>query len=289
MPIANRTKIDTTSNDTAKTQGSSPQSPQTVRHPLYYKESKDVYILVGHVYFRLPSTDFPRSFFEKFAGREGLGASIDTWPGIGAPENAIYMTEDETKPEEFEKLAWALHNPLIDDFSAATLDDWLDISRLAHRWGFDKLTAMAIRHIKEAETNTPDMSPVERVYKYELNNPPAELVEDLYVKICTREEGLSDAEWDRLDSLGGNQGRQVHRAREALLKARVRGRLDNEQKKSIVREVLGLGDRKTTNSSPPPAQIRNAAATNDHYARFKNEYERQLNPKFSERYFILGR
>jgi hypothetical protein len=109
---------------------------------------------------------------------------------------------------------------------------------------------MAIRRIKAAEKDTPNMSPVERVYKYELTNPPATLVEDLYTEICTRDEALSDAEWDQLDSLGGNQGRRVHRAREALLKARVRGRLGPEQKKSIVCEFLGLDTRRTFGSPP---------------------------------------
>jgi hypothetical protein len=94
------------------------------------------------------------------------------------------------------------------------------------------------------------MSPVERVYKYELTNPPATLVEDLYTEICTQDEALSDAEWDQLDSLGGNQGRRVHRAREALLKARVRGCLSPEQKKSIVCEFLGLDTRRTIGSPP---------------------------------------
>ncbi|RXW14814.1 hypothetical protein EST38_g11037 [Candolleomyces aberdarensis] len=248
------TRINTTSTGTPQATGF-PQSPQTARHPLYYREGGDLFILISHIIFRLHSADFPRSFFEAFNDNQPLGPTIDTWPGVGGCsefKKAIIIPLTDATPEQFAKIAWVLHNPLYDDWSAATLEDWFDIVRLADKWGFTNIKAMALRRIHpRAQGEIPDL--LERLCKYESYKLPDDIIQELYIELCTRDEGLSDDELDRLDNLPrGKMGRQVQRGREAFYKARAEngGRdLVDSRKKAIIVGALGLASRQPSTTS----------------------------------------
>ncbi|KAJ2926892.1 hypothetical protein H1R20_g10210, partial [Candolleomyces eurysporus] len=248
------TRIDTTSTGTPQSTGS-PQSPQTVRHSVYYREGGDLFILISHIIFRLHSADFPRTFFEAFNNGLPLGPTIDTWPGVGGCsefKKAIIIPLTDATPEQFAKIAWVLHNPLYDDWSAATLEDWFDIVRLADKWGFTNIKTMALRRIHpRAQGEIPDL--LERLCKYEFYKLPNDIIQELYIELCTRDEGLSDDEFDRLDSLPrGKMGRQVQRGREACYKARAEngGReLVDSRKKAIIVGALGLASRQPSTAS----------------------------------------
>ncbi|RXW14762.1 hypothetical protein EST38_g11098 [Candolleomyces aberdarensis] len=254
------TRIDT-ANATENSQRTSPQSPQTARHPEYYREGGDLYILISHVIFRLHSADFPKTFFEAFNEGQPLGPTIDTWPGIGACsefQKAIIIPVADATPDDFAKLAWVLHNPLYDDYSAATLEDWFTILRLADKWGFSGMKAMAQRRIHpRAEQEIPNI--LDRLCKYESYNLPVDVIQELYIQLCTQEGGLSDDELDRLDNLTrGRMGRQVQRGREAYYKARTENRGDEltySQKVAIVVGVLGSAG----NGQPSTASITSSA------------------------------
>uniref|UniRef100_A0A4Q2DED9 Uncharacterized protein n=1 Tax=Candolleomyces aberdarensis TaxID=2316362 RepID=A0A4Q2DED9_9AGAR len=175
-------------------------------------------------------------------------------PGIQHIVKQLIIPVTDATPDEFAKFAWVLHNPLYDDYSAATLEDWFTVLRLADKWGFSGMKAMAQRRIHpRAEQEIPNI--LDRLCKYESYNLPADVIQELYIQLCTQEGGLSDDELDRLDNLPrGRMGRQVQRGREAYYKARTESRgeeLTHSQKMAIVVGVLGSAG----NGQPSTASI----------------------------------
>lgn len=120
------------------------------------------------------------------------------------------------------------------------------------------MKAMAQRHIHpRAEREIPDI--LDRLCKYEAYKLPADIIQELYIQLCTQEEGLSDEKLDRLDNLPrGRMGRQVQRGREAYYKAQIENggnELTDSRKKTVIVGALGLENRpqSTSNANGVPS------------------------------------
>ncbi|KAJ7666661.1 hypothetical protein DFH06DRAFT_1040145 [Mycena polygramma] len=125
-------------------------------------------------------------------------------------KNAAYTLEGITK-EELEHLLWVYYNPLIEHY-LAPIAVWRDALKLADMWKMDRIKEIALGHLLSAE-----LDPIERIQLCEHDGVNRYNAKDAYIKICTREESLTPAEFQ---ALGMDVVLLVMQIRERILASR---------------------------------------------------------------------
>ncbi|KAJ7664390.1 hypothetical protein DFH06DRAFT_1187639 [Mycena polygramma] len=107
--------------------------------------------------------------------------------------NAAYTLEGITK-EELEHLLWVYYNPQIEHY-LAPIAVWRDALKLADMWKMDRIKHIALRHLLRAELDL-----IEKIQLCEHDGLGVGRYDarDAYIKICTREESLTPAEFQAL-------------------------------------------------------------------------------------------
>ncbi|KAF8910791.1 hypothetical protein CPB85DRAFT_667780 [Mucidula mucida] len=174
-----------------------------------------------------------------------------TKPGevrLGSSLSSAIML-DAVNVEEFDRFLWVFYNPLYSDYSDATFDDWAVILRLAQRWRFPLVKKLAVRELQAIK----NVDLVDRIILYKLHDVDHEYLSPLYVKLCSRDEPLTQVESQKL---GVETTVLIFQARERLrsrgsdeLKSPLPGDVDHSDVLKVVAEILGDSDDEFSGSS----------------------------------------
>ncbi|KAJ6489182.1 hypothetical protein C8R47DRAFT_1014989 [Mycena vitilis] len=152
-------------------------------------------------------------------------------PAVTNGSDPTYTLEGITK-EELEHLLWVYYNPLIEGY-LAPIAVWRDALKLADMWKMDRIKRIALRHLLSAE-----LDPIEKIQLCEHDGVGRYDARDAYIKICTREESLTPAEFQ---ALGMDLVLLVMQIRERILTSRRDQPGANEVNiESIVDNAIGV-------------------------------------------------
>jgi len=196
----------TTDNGGNHTTQNTSRSLSLSTHPEYHVRGGDLHFIAARTMFRVNSYFFDREskfWRDRLAGPVSPGDTSLTKGTNSA--NAIVIDES---PEDFSRLLWVWYNDDYGDYSAASLDNWLTILRLATKWEFPKIKKLAIQHLEKFEMGT-----VDRIVLYKANSVSEKYLFPLYEKLVSREERLR---LDESQALGIETLVLVHEARERL-------------------------------------------------------------------------
>jgi hypothetical protein len=89
---------------------------------------------------------------------------------------------------------------------AASLEEWISILRLAHKWSFDQVKELSVRFIEQKP-----LEPLARISLYHQFEVPRQLLVPSYMALINRPEPLNNAEGNEL---GLETALAIFRARE---------------------------------------------------------------------------
>ncbi|PBK82775.1 hypothetical protein ARMGADRAFT_684840 [Armillaria gallica] len=159
--------------------GSTSELTGIKKHEVYYIKGGDVYFLVEEWMFRVHSYFFEREsskFQQMFGGPTSLGVE----PEGSSPDTAFRLSD--ITAEDFAHFLWIFYNPMPSAYDAST-DVWITILRIACKWSFPEVRALAI---KELERKT--MTLVDPIVLYENYRDDPSVLALLYAKLCSRDK-----------------------------------------------------------------------------------------------------
>ncbi|KAF8993833.1 hypothetical protein BDQ17DRAFT_1252372 [Cyathus striatus] len=153
----------------------------TIRHPEFYIQGGDLYLMADHIHFRVFSYLFirePSSIFHEL-----LKPSPS--PGVPTPgsSHATALAINDVKPEDLETLLRVILNREYTNFDFMTAENWITVLNIAHKWRFDVLKDSAIRELQKIQLDT-----VLRVALYQKNSVDIRYILPLYADLCSRNE-----------------------------------------------------------------------------------------------------
>ncbi|KAH9856711.1 hypothetical protein C2E23DRAFT_882030 [Lenzites betulinus] len=154
------------------------------RHPKYYLNGGDFYVLVDNYVFRVH-----RYFFERESQwfRENLSAETpsDQAPTSNGTSEAKPFVLNGIAPEDFSKFLWVFYNPKYTLYDA-TLDDWTVILKLAFSWRFEEVKRLCTRELEKFE-----LPPVQKIELYQTYELERDLLIPSLQALCARQEPLT--------------------------------------------------------------------------------------------------
>jgi hypothetical protein len=201
-----------------------------------------------------------RYFFEResiyFKGKLATPASPGSTRQGTNESNAIAL--DDVGAHEFARFLWVFYNPCVALSSSlfhlsqqpfrkyslyhASVEDWVAILTLAHRWGFPEVKALAVRELEKQS-----MPDIDRVVVYQDNDVDYNLLIGCYAALCERDEPITPAEGRRMGietALTIAQLREMVRRSPIDCRSPTPSNFRGHELFSFVRELFGI--------SPPP-------------------------------------
>ncbi|KAJ3559782.1 hypothetical protein NP233_g11178 [Leucocoprinus birnbaumii] len=180
----------------------------------YYIRGGDLFQLTGEqveqFLFRIHSYFFLRdsSFWKTELDGPTTSGNRDEEPlQIGNSAATPYILNDENAAD-FTRFLSVIYNRKYGDFSRADPGDWVVIFRLAAKWDFLEIQALAVEHLQIHE-----MELVEQIQFYRDNQADGRYLLPLYVELASRDEMLG---LDEARILGTETFVLIQQARERL-------------------------------------------------------------------------
>ncbi|KAF8627754.1 hypothetical protein AX17_006120 [Amanita inopinata Kibby_2008] len=195
-------------------------------HPIYNIPTGDLHLLVGNVHFRIHSYFFTR---ESSKFRDSL--SVPATPGGGrkgtSPSNALVV--ENTSPEDFARFLWVFYDPHYS--RSTTVEHWIIILDLAHRWIFPEIKSLAIHALEELTVPL-----VERIGLYQKYQVPEDIVHPHYAALCARPQILTVSE---IELLGTTTSVMIFSVREKVLASQASVRQVNQFETNALQKLVG--------------------------------------------------
>ncbi|KIY46009.1 hypothetical protein FISHEDRAFT_47808 [Fistulina hepatica ATCC 64428] len=163
---------------------------QVTRHPEYYLNGGDLFLLARTKMFRVHRYFFTRDS-DIFRARLGQPASPGYEPPGHSESSALLLNDIE--PEDLARFLWVFYNPKYSLY-VASAEDWEAILRLAHNWHFHEVKALAVRELQLIP-----LPPVERIALYQTYDIDQKFIVPLIAEVCARDALLTPEETQRLD------------------------------------------------------------------------------------------
>ncbi|TFK44961.1 hypothetical protein BDQ12DRAFT_642038 [Crucibulum laeve] len=198
------------------------------RHEDYYIENGNLVIQVEDVHFKLWDHLFLRhsKFFEFNASPTSPYDEKNT--NLGTDQCPLVVTG--VSSIDFERLLWILCPPVIGEFKAQTLEEWISILELSTRWKFNAIRELSIRELAKIE-----IAPVDKVELMQTYGISLQWAYRSFIALCSRAHALDVIEGRQL---GIGTTIKIAFARERL---ESKGRKKAEEvKKKVVCDVFEL-------------------------------------------------
>ncbi|KAH9067765.1 hypothetical protein EDB87DRAFT_37252 [Lactarius vividus] len=150
------------------------------RHELYYIHGGDVVFNVDNTLFRVHRYFFIRDslwFQNKLPYPLPPGEITE-----GSSDNFPLTLVDISKIE-FEHFLWVFYNPKYSLYDA-DVDTWTSILKLAHRWEFIEVKALAVRRLERLKDA---IAPLQKIVLYQMYDVDRNLLQTAYTALTVRD------------------------------------------------------------------------------------------------------
>ncbi|KAF8271087.1 hypothetical protein EI94DRAFT_1556919, partial [Lactarius quietus] len=160
-----------------------PNGDRIIRHSEYYIHGGDIIFRVENYLFRVHRFFFTRDsayFRDKLPqpptpGDFTKGSSSDSSP---------FVLED-TLRVDFERFLWVFYNPKYSIYEA-NVDEWTSILKLAHKWEFVEVKALALRELEQLE-----IPALQKIITYHDHDVDRNLLHKAYTDLAIRDDPIT--------------------------------------------------------------------------------------------------
>ncbi|KAF5385844.1 hypothetical protein D9615_002322 [Tricholomella constricta] len=164
-------------------QPAQPLSDRPRRHPCYYMPQGNVVIRVQNTLFKLDLSVLHETSRVLRIITPPLYAGKLRFQGFDDEHPFVLH---ETTEHEFVRLLWVLYPSNSHPFTAATVDDWMTILNLAHKYEMDDVCALAVARLHASQVD-----PIRKIAIWDKYHLDPYFLASSYVALCQRVEPLT--------------------------------------------------------------------------------------------------
>ncbi|KAI9511475.1 hypothetical protein F5148DRAFT_325776 [Russula earlei] len=153
----------------------------SLRHSKYYIDGADLVLRVANTLFRVHRFFLTRDskHFE-----DKLPHSFGKPPKHSLDDDPLVL-DDDVLEVDFERLLWVFYNPKYSIYNGS-IDKWISILKLAHKWDFIEVKALAVRELQNLQ-----IPPIQKVALYQTYSIDRNLLQPAFTALTTRDEPIT--------------------------------------------------------------------------------------------------